>query len=453
MLGEAYVYAAYFPAPRFTTFSSDGRAAQDAFSVWQRLRFQADFNSGENLAFRLWLQVNNTPWGNGTFTVDNPVPALQALRAYLQFTLPGTPVELTAGKFAITLPQAKAFTGSIVLDTDMGALAARIPLSEAVEFVAGYGRALSYADALGALAVNAPNVLDMGYLSLAVTGPGYQVTPWAALALAMNDGSFRPWLSASGLPPDLGYIRQDLFSLGYFAGVPGFGAPTAPYGWAGVAASMTAGDFTVSADAVAGGGGAGGARKNVRRGLFADAAVEYGGLSFATPRLFGWYATGEDADTFNGSERMPAVVRTWNSGVSYLFSTGQTFDNTTSVNANALGAWGLGATLDNIAFTRSLSSRITAAYMRGTNDPAPLRLSVARDGPGYMVAMGKDLTVNEWLLGVSFDHTLDLGGGLKLVAETGYAHPGPFQKSVWGPRFVNAARDSWKVGAGFLYAF
>lgn len=453
MLGEAYVYAAYFPAPRFTPFSSDGLSAQDAFSIWQRVRFQTDFTNGENLAFRLWLQVNNTPWGNGTYTVDNPVPALQALRAYLQFTLPGTPVELTAGKFTITLPQSPAFTGSIVLDTDMGALAARVPLGEAAELIVGYGRALSYTGALEAVSVSPRDVLDMGYASLALKGANYQLTPWTAFGLLMADGAFRPWQRGSGLPPDLGYIRQDILSLGYFAATPGFTQSTAPYGWAGLAASLTTGDFTLSADLTAGGGGTGGALKNVRRGLFADAAVEYGGLSFATPRLFGWYATGEDPDTMNGSERMPAVVRTWNSGVSYLFSTGQTFDNTTSVNSNPLGAWGFGATLDNIAFTQSLSSRITATYMRGTNDPAPLRRSVTLSGPGYMAAMGKDLTLNEWLLGLSFDHTLDLGGGLKLVVETGYAHPGPFQQSVWGPRFVNAARDSWKVATGFLYAF
>ncbi|MBI4806827.1 MAG: hypothetical protein HY795_16550 [Desulfovibrio sp.] len=61
--------------------------------------------------------------------------------------------------------------------------------------------------------------------------------------------------------------------------------------------------------------------------------------------------------------------------------------------------------------------------------------------------------MNEYLIGVNVDHTLTLDHGLKLVVETGWAHAGGLQKSIWTPRFVNAARDSWKVAGGFQYTF
>ena len=56
-------------------------------------------------------------------------------------------------------------------------------------------------------------------------------------------------------------------------------------------------------------------------------------------------------------------------------------------------------------------------------------------------------------MGVNFDHELAVTRQLKLVAETGWAHPMGLQKSVWGPRFVHAAQDSWKVAVGLTYRF
>ncbi|MBI4805187.1 MAG: hypothetical protein HY795_08120 [Desulfovibrio sp.] len=390
MTGEHYVYASSFANRNFTGWSLDGTQTEDPFTIWQRLRLRTDYTQGDNLAFSLWLQVNNTPWGNGTLTVDNPAVAVQIFKAYLQFKWPGSDVEITAGKQTVTLPQSEGFWGSIVLDSEFGALAANIPLNENAHLVVGYGRLLSYVNALEDLSLSPRDIFDLAFATLPLTSNSFSFTPWAALGLFMNDGVFRPYTGVGG-PPDLGYIRQEMLSLGYFASNPGFRQASVPYMWAGTAAKFTAGDFTFFSDIVAGAGGLGDASKNLRHGVFLDAALQYGGLSRATPRIFGWWSSGEDADTRNGTERLPAIVRTWNSGASYLFSTGQTFDNTTSINASPIGAWGFGASLDNIEFIHDLSSRMTALYMRGTNDPAPLRRSVLSNGPGYMVAMGKNL--------------------------------------------------------------
>lgn len=452
MAGEHYIYASSFTNRNLTGWSLDGTKTEDAFSIWQRLRFRTDYKQDDVFGFSLWLQVNNTPWGNGFLAVDNPAVVVQVFKAYLQFKLPGSAVEITAGKQTVTLPQSEGFWGSIVLDSELGALAAKVPLGDNASLVAGYGRPLGYVNALENLSTSPRDVLDLAFLTLPVASDPFSVTPWAALGLFMNDGAHRPYTGADG-PPDLGYIRQELLSLGFFTGKPGFRQATAPYLWAGSAVKIVSGDFMLFSDIVAGAGGLGDASKNLRQGLFLDIALEYGGLSRATPRIFGWWSSGEDADPRNGTERLPAVVRTWNAGASYLFSTGQTFDNTTSINASPIGSWGLGATLDGVCFIQDLSSRMTAVYMRGTNDPAPLRRSVLANGPGYMVAMGKNLSVNEHLIGMNIDHTLSLGHGLKLVMETGWAHAGGLQKSIWTPRFVNAARDSWKLACGFLYTF
>ncbi|KAF0234470.1 MAG: hypothetical protein FD177_851 [Desulfovibrionaceae bacterium] len=453
MSGEHYVYGASFRNRNFTGWSTDGTQTEDAFALWQRLRLRTDVTQGDSLGFSLWLQVNNTPWGNDYLTVDNPAVSVQVFKAYLQFRVPGTQAQITAGKQTVTLPQSEAFWGSAVLDTELGALAAKIPLAEGADLILGYGRPLSYVNALEDVAASPRNILDMAFLSLPYSSEAFSVTPWAALALSMNAPGAHPYVGSPDGAPDLGYIRQELCSLGYFTGRPGYRQDTAPTLWGGAAFKLAVQDVGFYADVIAGSGGLGDAGKNQRRGLFADMALEYTGFDRVTPRVFGWWSSGEDADMANGSERMPAVVRTWNAGGSYLFSTGQTFDNTTSVNASPIGAWGIGVTLDRMTLVEDLSSRLTAVYMRGTNDPAPLRRSVALSGPGYMVSMGKNLSLNEYLMGVNFDHAYAITPQLKVIVETGFAHPGGLQKSIWGARFVNAAQDSWKFAAGFLYSF
>jgi len=453
MSGEHYVYGASFRNRNFTGWSTDGTRTEDAFALWQRLRLRTDVTQGDNLGFTLWLQVNNTPWGNDYLTVDNPAVSVQVFKAYLQFTVPGTDVQVTAGKQTVTLPQSDAFNGSVVMDTELGALAAKIPLRDGADLILGYGRPLSYVNALENVAASPRNVLDVAFLSLPYSSEGFSVTPWAALALSMNALGAHPYGYSPDGAPDLGYIRQELYSLGYFTGRPGYQQDAAATLWGGAAFKLTGQNLALYADLIGASGGLGDAGKNQRRGLFADMALEYTGFDRLTPRVFGWWSTGEDADIANGSERMPALVRTWNAGGSYLFSTGQTFDNTTSVYASPIGAWGAGVTLDRISLVEALSSRLTAVYMRGTNDPAPLRRSVALSGPGYMVTMGKNLSLNESLLGVNFDHAYAITPQLKMIVETGFAHPSGLQKSIWGARFVNAAQDSWKVAAGFLYSF
>ncbi|WP_243439199.1 outer membrane homotrimeric porin [Fundidesulfovibrio soli] len=452
MAGEHYVYAASFVNRNFTGWSADGSQTEDGFTLWQRTRLRLDLTSGDNLGFCLWTQVQNTPWGNATLTVDNPAVALQVFKAYLLFKVPGTGVEAAAGKQTVTLPQSEAFSGHVVLDSELGALTAKVPLGGSVALAAGYGRPLGYVNALENMAANPRDSLDLFFATLPVTRESFSATPWLMAGLFSNNGANTPYQGAGG-PPDLGYIRQDMLSIGYFERTPGFRQSCAPYFWAGSSFKLALDTVSLYADMAAGLGGAWDAPKNRRRGLFFDAAASYDALGFLSPRLFGWWSSGEDADVRDGSERMPALVRTWNAGASYLFSTGQVFDNTTSVNACPIGAWGLGASLDAVSLIPELSSRLTAAYARGTNAPKALRRAVELTGENGMAQMGRHLSVNEYLLGVNFDHAWKVCDGLRIVVETGWAHAGGLQRSIWGRRFVDAAQDSWKLAGGLLFTF
>ncbi|QLA15348.1 outer membrane homotrimeric porin [Desulfolutivibrio sulfoxidireducens] len=256
------------------------------------------------------------------------------------------------------------------------------------------------------------------------------------------------------------------------------------YWWLGGAIEVDALDpIKFYADVIYGQGAMSDRKSSQRHGWFIDAAIEYTGWDVLTPSVFGWWSTGEDGSWTNGSERMPYTVPGWNAGTSFLFDGGQELGADSNMYMNPVGTWGIGASLKDISFIEKLTHRITVAYVQGTNSSKAIRATnlsyvqilnnataVAMTGasvtpayygvdytyPSYssngLFAMGRDLTVEEYVIGVNFDHKYMIYENLAAILETGYAH-GSFQKSVWGSRLVNKASDAWRVALGLQYKF
>ncbi|OLN30604.1 hypothetical protein DVDV_0560 [Desulfovibrio sp. DV] len=173
-----------------------------------------------------------------------------------------------------------------------------------------------------------------------------------------------------------------------------------------------------------------------------------------TPKVFGWWSTGEDGSTRNGSERMPQVRPNWGPGNSFLFDDSQELAKNSNMGMNPIGAYGLGASLDNITFIEKLTHRLTFTYLHGNNSAKAIRNLNALMGSNPYFVMGRDLTMNEYAMGVNFDNKYMIYENLAAVMETGWAH-GEFQSSVWGHRLAEKSRegDSWKVAFGLTYKF
>ncbi|MFP5258716.1 MAG: hypothetical protein ACLGQH_06800, partial [Acidobacteriota bacterium] len=131
MTGDSRAYGVFFTGHNFTgwndpawtsntpTWNRAGTKTEDTFEIWERIRVRTDFIANENLRFRLATKVDST-WGNGTYTAANPEVAIQVYQAFLQFNIPNTKVEVSAGLQPIALPQSKLFNDSIVF-TDWAA--------------------------------------------------------------------------------------------------------------------------------------------------------------------------------------------------------------------------------------------------------------------------------------------------------------------------------------------
>ncbi|EFL51004.1 conserved hypothetical protein [Solidesulfovibrio fructosivorans JJ]] len=465
MTGDARVYGVFFAEHNYTgwnnaswtsntpTYAHAGTKTEDRFEIWERFRLRTDFVANEAVKFRLGIKVEDT-WGHGTLTAANPAVAIAVYQAYLQFKFPGCSAEITAGLQDIDLPISNMFYGSPVFGGDrIAALTVKAPLIDnTLAVLAGFGRLIDTNRTYDTTTTQVADELDAYFLALPITLEGFKATPWGMIAVAgKNAGYFTAGSSTFSSQS----FAENLVSAGTFMTPALWKNDQNAYWWAGGAFEVTALDpVKFYADVIYGAGAQSDRKKSKREGWFLDAGAEYTGWDVLTPKVFGWWSTGEDHSNYNGSERMPQIRSNWGPGNSFLFDDSQVLAKNSNMGMNPVGAWGLGASLDNISFVEKLTHRLTYTYIHGNNNPAAIRAVNAALGSNPYFEMGRDLTSNEFAMGVNFDTKYMIYENLAAVLETGWAH-GQFQTSVWGHRLAAKSRegDAWKVACGLTYKF
>jgi hypothetical protein len=454
MVGDARVHANFWSKFDYTGWNNNGTKTADSFVIWERFRLRTDFIANENLKFRFGIRLQNRIWGNDTLTVDNPTTAIDVYQAFLQFKWPGTDIVFSIGMQDFDLPISNPMLASspVIGGTRLAAAAVTIPVVDAFKIMGGFARLLDTNKDFDPTTRQVADELDAYFLILPITVEGFAATPWAMIGVAGRDAGYNT-LGTGSNRFSSETLSTNLFSAGTLVAPGGFRNTQNVYWWAGSTFSVTALDpFKFYADFIYGEGNGGDRGKNRRGGLFLDVAAEYTGWDMLTPQLTFWYSTGEDSSMRNGSERMPTVVQNWGPSTSFMFDCSQLLVSG-NMALNPTGSWGFAASLNKMTFIQDLTHRITFTYARGTNSPRALRQANALWGTGNYVQIGRDLTTDEYVLGINFDHEYKIYENLSAVVETGWAH-GQFQKSVWGRRFVNqTGSDPWKVAFGLTYKF
>ena len=456
MTGDARIHANFWENINYTGWNAKGTNTGDSLTIWERFRLRSDFIANESLKFRFGIRVNNKAWGNDTFVVDNPATSIDVYQAFMQFKWPSTDVEFTIGLQDVDLPiSAPSVLNSnpVFGGTRAAAAVVSIPVMEQLKVIGGFARFLDTNKDFDTTTTQKADEFDGYFLVLPVTLDGFSVTPWGMLAVAGRDAGYDTAVGSSPRYTDQS-LATNLFSAGTKAGVPGFSNAQNVYWWVGSSFAVTALDpFKFYADVIYGEGNSTDRSKNKRSGLFFDVAAEYTGFDMLTPQATFWYSTGEDKSTGNGSERMPTVVGAWGPSTSFLFDSSQSFA-AGHMGLNPIGSWGFAVSLNKVSFIQDLTHRLTFTYAQGTNNARALRNANTIWGTGNYVQMGRDLTTNEYVMGVNFDNQYNIYENLAAIVETGWAH-GSFQSSVWGHRLVNQAKDgdAWKVAFGLQYKF
>ena len=452
----------------------------DTFNAGQRVRLQLDAVASESLSGTVFFEIGDQMWGNAesgaALGADGKV--VKVKNAYIDWMVPNTDLKLRMGLQAVAMPNVAG--GSAIMDGDAAAVVASYQFNDNVGLTALWMRPLND-NYTGTNAEDEPygngynnylDNMDLFALMLPLKFDGVELTPWAMYGMQGKNTRF----NEGGVETADGAL--DVTLPGYLPGMNEFalGKTGKAYGsmfWAGLPVAITAFDplnieFDINYGYVEAMGrydvlkrGADLVRGNSKReGWLVKALVEYK-MDWGTPGIFGWYASGDDGNVKNGSERLPSIAGAGNftsfmGDGNLAWGTGYNFyDN----NLTYAGTWGVGLQIADVSFVEDLKHTFRVAYWGGTNSPSMVKYmgsgvawddtTAAQDGP-Y-------LTTNDGLLEFNLVNSWQIYENLEANLELGYI-VNMMDKDTWDKSYITEKRnwskqDAWKAQLIFAYSF
>ena len=455
------------------------RHHEDTFNAGQRVRLQLDAVASESLSGTVFFEIGDQMWGNAesgaALGADGQI--VKVKNAYIDWMVPNTDLKLRMGLQAVAMPNVAG--GSAIMDGDAAAVVASYQFNDNVGLTALWMRPLNdnyagrvYGDRED-YQKNYLDNMDLFALMLPLKFDGVELTPWAMYGMQgkntrFNEGEVETADGALNVTLP-GYLPGMNFGPG------GLGKTSKAYGsmfWAGLPVAITAFDplnieFDINYGYVEAMGrydvlkrGTDLVRGNSKReGWLVKALVEYK-MDWGTPGIFGWYASGDDGNVKNGSERLPSIAGAGNftsfmGDGNLAWGTGHYFyDN----NLTYAGTWGVGLQIADVSFVEDLKHTFRVAYWGGTNSPSMVKYmgsgvawdetTTAQDGP-Y-------LTTNDGLLEFNLVNSWQIYENLEANLELGYI-VNMMDKDTWDKSYVSernwSKQDAWKAQLIFAYSF
>ena len=446
-------------------FQKKGAVSEDkTFNIAQRVRTAFEFIANENLKGVLDTQIGTANWGTGAMqvgagrsisTAAYTLGAAQAgngnimlRRGYVDFKWPNTKVNFLVGYQTLSLPSAVG-GGSPVLDDQLAAAAAVVPITDGLSLVGGFGRLFE---------VNPSQTTTSG----ANTGSGTagDVAFLIANVDMIKGVSLKPWLAYANLG-----AKTAATTLAGFQGANSSSISGVRAYWGGAALTVSAFDpFKIMADFNYGkatwNNNSNTHNDGGRQGFLFDAAIDYTGLSMMTPELFFAYSSGESGNSTNGgkSDRMPVVGSPQTYALGSFWLQGGDSLNSGQMNTPdaVMGYWALGLSFKDIKLIDKLSHTVHFIYFKGTNDVDYLKQKTLTGTQGTNAAYGKFLTTKDSLFEVDVNSKYQIYDELSVGLELGYISAN-FNKNAWGA--VNSDyqnygnQDAYKAGLIVNYNF
>lgn len=459
-----------------------GGYAADTFEASQRLRLQMDAVASESLSGTVMFEIGSTDWGQagsgGALGADGTI--VEVKRAYLDWAVPSTDLKIRMGIQGVELPNAAG--GSTIMNDEVAGITASYKFNDTVSLTALWMR--PYNDNYtgqydGGVRSNSPSNfldnMDLVSLILPLTFDGIKVTPWLMYGAMGKNVSFDK-LGNGNLGSRM-FMQQGLFPRTLYTNAPDR-LPTVhasrAYGdiwFAGIPVKLTMFDpINIEFDANYGysqGWGdytdAKGRRASMKREGFVFKALAEYKMDWGTPGIFGWYGSGDDGNTRNGSESMPSLSPLATFSTFGMGAYGVEYANLMSgevATRTYAGSWGLGVQLKDLSFMENLSHTVRALYYRGTNDPAmakelgPMGWNSFAEGgrnANEPAGWGLYLTQNDYLVEFNIDTTWKIYDNLDAILELAYIVNG-VDKDTW-KWSGNQKADAWKTGVSFVYNF
>ena len=455
------------------------RHHEDTFSAGQRVRLQLDAVASESLSGTVFFEIGDQMWGQsesgGALGADS-TSVVKLKNAYIDWMVPNTDLKLRMGLQAVALPNVAG--GSAIMDGDAAAVVASYQFNENVGLTALWMRPLNDnytgtnadGEAYGNGHKNYLDNMDLFALMLPLKFDGVELTPWAMYGMQGKNARF----NKGEVETADGALSVTL--PGYYPGMNfgpgGLGHTGKAYGsmfWAGLPVAITAFDplnieFDINYGYVEAMGRYDVLKRGVesvlgnskREGWLVKALVEYK-MDWGTPGIFGWYASGDDGNVKNGSERLPSIAGAGNftsfmGDGNLAWGTGYNFyDN----NLTYAGTWGIGLQIADVSFVEDLKHTFRVAYWGGTNSPAMAKYVSTSYGWDNGLPEGPYLTTNDGLLEFNLVNSYQIYENLEANLELGYI-VNMVDDDTWKRSYRTDSykkQDAWKAQLIFAYSF
>lgn len=457
----------------------------DNFVAMQRVRLQLDAVASEALSGTVFFEIGTQSWGHGgsggALGADGN-NVVKVKRAYLDWAVPETAAKVRMGIQGVTLPNAAG--GSAILDTDAAAVTASYKFNENVGLTVLWARPMNdnFAnDAPGETRRRSSYLdnIDLFSLMLPLEFDGVSVTPWAMYGMVGKNALKSSWDAGTGAYTSIGTADGNLpFSLRPYPALgatnAGIGGTSKMYGnafWAGLPVRLTLWDpLNIEIDlnygyvegmgrfdAVKSTNGIARRSSTERQGWLAKALVEYK-LDWGVPGVMGWYASGDNGNPRNGSQRMPSVVPL--SSFTSFLGDGNYGWMLQDYGLDYAGTWGVGLQVRDVSFVEDLSHTFRAAYWGGTNstDMAKYMDSSRSWAAGHgrnNFGTGPYLTTRDGLVEFNLVNNYKMYDNFNINLELDYIvncmDNNTWKKSRGNDSFQK--QDMWKAEVIFAYSF
>jgi hypothetical protein len=401
------------------------KSSDDDFDARQRVRVQTVITASENVSGTLFFEIGETIWGQkGGPNKDNIGQGaggalgtdgvnVETRRAYIDFTVPNTALQIRMGLQGLALPAAVA--GNPVMDDDVAAIVASYAFNDMYSLTGFWARPLDV-DSGDDTNKNSMDEYDLAGLIFSAKGDGFSVTPYFVYGM---------------IGKDAGVEINDVVING----------DDATAWWGGAAFELTMFDPIVfSADAIYGAVDSDTDAQEAA-GWFLTGKLAYK-MDMFTPTLTAWYGTGDDDDRGDGTERLPVISPAGFAPTSFGFDGAAGILRDRLISITGAGTWGVVLAAEDIKFIEDVTHTIRVAYYEGTNDE---KAGIYGDGASFNGNLSEEDSAWE----VNVDTKYQIYENLTAAVELGWIKL-DLDDSVWTNDDTD---DAWKAGVNLTYSF
>lgn len=436
-------------------------SGKDNFTAKQRLRTQIDVIASESLKGVLFLEMGDQNWGKSSdgASLGTDGKIIKVRYSYVDWVIPQTDAKVRMGLQNFSLP---GFISNSPILGGGAADGAGITLSG--QFTENVGASLFWLRAendnrTGGYGIDETNpysdAMDFIGLTVPLTFDGVKVTPWAMVGMIGRDSldTDKDAISQKGgLIPIQADISPDALKDRHNTAW-----------WVGVASELTYFDpFRIAVDAAYGSVDMGSYKTldgrtirdfDVKRaGWFASILGEYK-MDYFTPGILFWYASGDDSNAYNGSERMPSIEGSWTAS-SYGFDDNYGRDSSDMIGLTNDGTMGVYLQAKDISFVEDLTHIFRVGFVKGTNNTEMAQYVGTPYAGDYRALSNNNLylTTADKAWEVNFDTQYKIYQDLTLCVELGWINL-DLDKKVWGLDSDEYRDNAFRGAVTLQYAF